>query len=134
MSGSKSQVLQERFLTIKNTNCRGRKKIEVEAHKYNDWELVRDNLFGKMACYKSFGRFIVSSLIVYVLDEAVQVRYVGWGFSADGADITYLCKQTSLGSRPLDLDTKDPITTDLLFHEGFSETGGMMLKNIMVNN
>ena len=107
-------------------------KLEVEASKYNDWELVRDTLFGEMACYKSFDMFIVNSFIAYGIDEVAQVRLVGWGFSADGEDVTHLHKQTSSGSRPLDLDTRDPITNDLLFHNSFSETGGVMLKNIIL--
>ena len=58
------------------------------------------------------------------LTRAVEIAW-----SADGADLTNLCKHTSLGLRIVDLEPKVPRTDELLYHDGFDENRNTKLKN-----
>ena len=102
--------------------------LEAEAKKYIDWEL-RHLPFGEMTKVKNLAKFVFETLRAYDLHLTALVRLVDWAWSADGADLTGLRKHTSLGGRPLDLEAKDPFTKELLFHNGFTEDGLVILKN-----
>ena len=105
------------------------KRLEEEARKYVDWELIKNTPFGEMARFKNYDKFLVETLKAYGLADVAQDRCVDWGWSGDGADLTNLRKQTSLGGRLLDLEAKVPGTNNLLFHDGINDIGNVVLKN-----
>lgn len=122
------QQYERGFLPSKTPVVKVGLRLEEEAQKYIDWKFRHLANF-EMATYKNYDKFIIETLDTYGLKDIARDRPVEWGWSGDGADLTKLRKQNSLGGRMLDIEAKSPITGELLFHDGTNPQGDAILKN-----